>query len=153
MDWLNVSNLAIVTGKDRQTIKNRLEAAGMKPRRNGAAQEYKSRDAVRAILAPELAKGGLSEDTAQAEQARYKAEKMKIELEKIKGESVAVSEVVKWGADVIGRARSKILAMPGRVAPEVPPKHRAAVVKAAERISREALEELAGLEWAQEDNE
>lgn len=145
MDYLNVSELSIITGKDRRTVSQRLNAAELVPRKNGAANEYKTPTAVRAILAPDLATG--DSDTAQAEQARYKAEKMKIELEKIKGEVVSIKDIDYIFSNVTARVKSKILAIPGRIAPEVTPKERAAVVKAADRVIREALEELAGLEY------
>lgn len=144
MQYLNTSQLGDLTGCDRRTVSRRLKEAGVQGRRNGSALEYPSKQALIEILIPEAQKVS-GDESASERQANLKAEKLQIEVEKLKGQSIPRSEVIAWASDIVSRARSKILAIPGRIAPEVAPSNRTSVVKASEKVVREALEELAAL--------
>jgi hypothetical protein len=141
MKEVSGSELAALTGKTWRTVKERLEKAGVQPkRREGPADLYDSVLALAAIYV-----GDASDFDNQRERlAAAQAEKVEMENAVRRGQLTEIEAVERaWGGFVMN-ARARLLGMGTKLGPQLVNIGDAAVIAAAIRTeSRAALAELA----------
>ena len=143
LNCLSVSRLAALVGIHRTTATRRLTRSGVKPvGGHGRAVLYyapdvlKLRDFARRPLDPAAEKARL--DAA-------KADATELELARRRGERVEADEV-EWGlTEVSSVLRTRLLAVPAKVAPELVGRDAAGCCDVVEAALTEALEVLADL--------
>jgi phage terminase Nu1 subunit (DNA packaging protein) len=114
---LSISQLALVTGKDRRTVSERVIALPFEM--DGKAKMYSAPDAVQAILdgaggAPAELDLQIKEESLRLERGR--ADKVTLEVEQTRGELVAIEDVTKEVAKEYTRVRAALLSIPTRMA-------------------------------------
>ena len=112
--YLSINQLAEITGKDRRTIKKKL--AKLNYQRDGRGYYYDAHEAL-PLLFSESAKD--IDKKLQAEQLRYesaRAEKLELEVKKLRGEVVPIEEVAKTVEREYAFVRAHIRAIPSKLA-------------------------------------
>ena len=116
LEFLSISQLSEVTGKDRRTISKRLAnlQSQVGPKN---AQLYKASEAIELLLTPENAKG-LERKLQQAEldEKRARAEKVQIEVARMRGELVSLEDVAKVVEKEYSIIRAQVRAIPSKMA-------------------------------------
>lgn len=116
MDFLNVNQLSKLTGVDRRTIDRRLK--GLAPQKNGnRVKLYDAKIALKKILNP----GGSGLDLTQekARLSKLQADKVQLEVSKLRGELIEVKQVKEQAFNSGRRVRDRILNIPSRISHEL----------------------------------
>jgi hypothetical protein len=96
-DWLSISEISEVTGRDRVTVRNRL--AGIEPKIGPKNAKLYNRNAALPLVLGNGAPQG--EDEAKQRKAAAEAEKAEIIVAKLKGELVSVADMKTAAAQLI----------------------------------------------------
>lgn len=89
-ELLNTSELARRSGLNRATVKTRLETQGVKPQKDGAKEKlYDADEALSALQA----EGALGLRKAQTAKTVVEAERVKLKLDRERGELVSIHDV------------------------------------------------------------
>jgi hypothetical protein len=119
MRYLSMSQLSQVTGKDRRTVKDRLQ--GLEPKLEGRAHLYDAHIALPMIL--ELTDGDNSVAKQMAdEQLRYereRADKVALQNQKLRGEVVSIEEVANVVEGEYAAVKAALIAIPSKCAGEL----------------------------------
>jgi hypothetical protein len=111
-----INQLSEQTGIDRRTLKKRL--AGLKTQKGtGKGNYYDCHEALQAVFAPESRSSiekQLQEQALIYESAR--AEKMKLDVERLRGEVVPIAEVAKEVAKEYTYVRAQVRAISSKIA-------------------------------------
>lgn len=136
----SISALAVEFGRDRRTVA--AAVAGLTPiGREGRADLYRLTDVL-----PALVGGGRPTDLddAKARKLAAEAELAELELAKARGEVVAIGDAAKLIAEEYTAVRSKLLALPTKLAPLLNTDNTEATRALLARGIHEALDELVG---------
>ena len=149
----SINELANMTGRDRRTVARRLESLPSKPGAN-RAKLYDTRAALQRIIAPTGADGEQL-DPAQEKAAldRARRELVELDVQRRRRDLVEVEAVISAWSTQVQIAKSRMMALPARLAPDMV---RATDQREAERhIRREinaVLEELARVDGTPADS-
>ncbi|EJG0618263.1 hypothetical protein [Vibrio parahaemolyticus] len=117
---LSTSQLNEIMGWDRRRVRRVLEDAGIPGESVGASVQYPAKAALIALLSDEIDSPAIDDpateagsETASALYNRIRAEKMQVEIEKMRGELVDEEEVRKYLENVMHTVRHQILDLPG----------------------------------------
>ena len=117
-DWkqgISLRDIEWLTGVTFKTLKKRL--GGLEPaRRDGVSIYYNPRDALRHIMNPRDAASKLDLAQERAKLAREQTLKTSLENQKLAGGLVIIGEARQLFAERVARCRSRLLAIPSRVA-------------------------------------
>lgn len=143
---VSINELGKLTGKDRATVRKRLEELESEPGPHGA-QMYDSKQALEAIYLG----GGGDYQSAAKEKARldhHRANREELLEKKMRGDLVEFDAVVRAVSEMIAAAKAKFMAMPARVAQRLP------VEPAVRRQAQEYMKEevFSGLDELSERN-
>ena len=143
MPLISGSQISDLTGASWRTVRKRLDAAGLSPTRDGAADMWESTTALRAVLV-EAKPNGL--DPQQERARKDAAQALKTEMENLRraGQLMEASEVTAAWADHISSARSRLLAIPSKLPPLMEGRPAAAMQALLRTEINDALRELAG---------
>ena len=143
MPLISGSQISDLTGASWRTVRKRLDAAGLAPTRDGAADMWESTTALRAVLV-EAKPDGL--DPQQERARKDAAMALKVEMENLRraGQLMEASEVTAAWADHISSARSRLLAIPSKLPPLMEGRPAAAMQALLRTEINDALRELAG---------
>ncbi len=143
MPLISGSQISDLTGASWRTVRKRLDAAGLAPTRDGAADMWESTTALRAVLV-EAKPDGL--DPQQERARKDAAQALKTEMENLRraGQLMEASEVTAAWADHISSARSRLLAIPSKLPPLMEGRPAAAMQALLRTEINAALHELAG---------
>ena len=143
MPLISGSQISDLTGASWRTVRKRLDAAGLAPTRDGAADMWESTTALRAVLV-EAKPDGL--DPQQERARKDAAQALKTEMENLRraGQLMEASEVTAAWADHISSARSRLLAIPSKLPPLMEGRPAAAMQALLRTEINDALRELAG---------
>ena len=143
MPLISGSQISDLTGASWRTVRKRLDAAGLSPTRDGAADMWESTTALRAVLV-EAKPDGL--DPQQERARKDAAQALKTEMENLRraGQLMEASEVTAAWADHISSARSRLLAIPSKLPPLMEGRPAAAMQALLRTEINAALHELAG---------
>lgn len=133
--FLSISQLSQVTGKDRRTVTSRI--AALKPNRiEGKAHLYDAHSALEAVYKID------SDDELKVEMAaaslrieKGNAEKIELQLAKIRGEQVDIEAVSSVVEKQLSRVRAQLIAIPNKACRDL-------VVMTDPRIIKAYLEDL-----------
>lgn len=143
----SISQLAALTGKTRETVAKRLNAAGLKPTSGkGTAQEFESTVALPAIF--EATEGG-----QQGELMRARCKNLELDSE-LKKQKIAIADglvipteiVVRVWSGATNAARARLLALPYRVACNCENADFATIQAKTQTLVYEALECIAAFD-------
>lgn len=112
---MTINQLMELTGKSFRTVKKKIES--LKPvREDGRAGHYSTVDALKLIYATAVDKANseLAKETLLLERARR--EKLEIEIGKLRGDLVAIDEVVKVVEKEYSFVRSQVRSLPSKLA-------------------------------------
>jgi hypothetical protein len=139
----SISQLSTWTGFDRRTVSGRLHdlPSTPGPRR---ARLYESRDALRLIYAGSSADGSLNSQQERAALDKVRRLILEEQRRERSGELISADEVRERWQTVILRVRSRLLAMPTKLAGLVAHADQRTVYARTEELLHEALNELAG---------
>lgn len=121
MKLVSISEVAELTGRTFRTVKRRIEEAGVVPaKRTKKSDLYDSR-AVLALLFTAASEGGeeLDLNAERARLAKEQADKTALENAARRGQMVDALVVVNEWTDQIAAARSRLLATPTKLAPQL----------------------------------
>jgi phage terminase Nu1 subunit (DNA packaging protein) len=154
--YLNISQLAEGFGFDRRTVTNKL--ADLEPHKiEGKAKLYELRIAAAILLGNESTSSVQMEKQLKEEQLRYeqaRADKTVLEVEKLRGEVVHITEVAKAVGSEYARVRSRLLSIPSRCAMDLALESNPSLVKhRLDEDVAEALSELTADETYNEGND
>ena len=143
MPLISGSQISDLTGASWRTVRKRLDAAGLSPTRDGAADMWESTTALRAVLV-EAKPDGL--DPQQERARKDAAQALKTEMENLRraGELMEAEAVKAAWADHISSARSRLLAIPSKLPPLMEGRPAAAMQALLRTEINAALHELAG---------
>ena len=143
MPLISGSQISDLTGASWRTVRKRLDAAGLAPTRDGAADMWESTTALRAVLV-EAKPDGL--DPQQERARKDAAQALKTEMENLRraGQLMEASEVTTAWANHISSARSRLLAIPSKLPPLMEGRPAAAMQALLRTEIHAALIELAG---------
>ena len=143
MPLISGSQISDLTGASWRTVRKRLDAAGLAPTRDGAADMWESTTALRAVLV-EAKPDGL--DPQQERARKDAAQALKTEMENLRraGQLMEASEVTAAWSDHISSARSRLLAIPSKLPPLMEGRPAAAMQALLRTEINDALRELAG---------
>ena len=137
--------LAALTGKAWKTVKTRIEAAGIKPRRRERnADLFESAPALAAIYAGDAPSDAGEFDTQRERLAAAQAEKYEHENAIRRHQIAWMPEVDQAVAEVIGNARARILGIGPKLGPQLVNIGHASIIATA--IRTECYAALAELE-------
>ncbi len=137
---LSINQLATLSGSTHRTIRKRL--ADLAPVRvTGNALLYNPKDALPLIYLGSDKGESLDLSQERARLAKVQTERQALLLERDRGRLIEIEAVGEVVADEYARVRSRLLALPNRLAAAFP-EHRANVFAKSEAIVHEALEEL-----------
>lgn len=145
MEHVSHEQLATLLSMDRRTVKARLLKAGVAPiSKRGRQAKYASDVALAAILAPDR---GSPDDLARerARLAAEQADRVAMQNAEARGEYISRMVVMATWANLISSFRSRMLAMPRKLAPLLA--NSATPVQCAQLVEDEvyhALEEVSG---------
>lgn len=145
MNELSQKELAELLGLTTRQIRN-LEAEGMPCRAEKNRKRYPAREAIswyhdrrvqRAVY--EMAPTDFND--AKAREMAARAEKAEIEVRQLRGELIHVDDLEALHARPLAQLRSRLLALPGRIAAELP-MPAVDAVEAIEPVVHEIMAEL-----------
>lgn len=144
MKELSQKELAVLLGLSTRQIRN-LEAEGM-PHRAEKNRKYYPVDAVQWYVGrkeqaarDEVAPTDFNE--AKAREMAARAEKAEIEVRQLRGELIHVDDLEALHAKPLAQLRARLLALPGRIAAELP-MPAVEAVEAIEPVVHEIMAEL-----------
>ena len=118
LPYLSISQLSVLTGKDRATVKKKL--MNVKPYSEKAnATLYDGREALKYLVEPIVEDEKATSKKLLEEQLRYesaRAEKVEIEVARQKGELVAIEDVTRTVGKEYTYVRASILSLPAKLA-------------------------------------
>lgn len=139
------AEIAGILGLQTRQIRN-LEAQGLPHRAEGRRKFYPLPEAVRwvrdrdvATVLADVAPTGF--DEARAREMAARAEKAELEVRKMRGELVDVAEWEREFSGPLAEIRAQLLALPGRIAAELPLPP-AQSVEIIERVVHEVMSEV-----------
>lgn len=146
MSLESVNRLAELTGRDRATVARRLSSLVATPGPKNA-QLYESRDALPLLVeSPPTAGDRLSLEQERAMLARRQRELAELKIEKERGHLIPAETVEAFVTRVLGAFRSRLLALPHRLASSCENRDYTEVERRATDLVHEALNDLAELE-------
>lgn len=130
---VTVNHLADLTALDRRTVARRLSPLPGKA--EGHTRVYDSAAALRVLYGGTEGKLDPQEQRARLDKAR--ADLAEMDLEVRRGQLVRAEVVAKTWSDLVTVAKSRLLAVPSRVAPELVNRD----MRACEQVVRDAIHE------------
>ena len=143
MPLISGSQISDLTGASWRTVRKRLDAAGLSPTRDGAADMWESTTALRAVLV-EAKPNGLDPQQERARKDAAQALKTEMENQRRAGElMVAADAAAAWAAH-ISAAKTKLLSLPTKLPPLLEGKPAPVMATLLRTEVHAALRELAG---------
>lgn len=136
------SELARLTGMAWRTIRARMDAAGITGTKNGAATEFESAEALRAIYLP-TGNEQLDGNHERARKDKELADKLSLENKVRRKELIPLDVVIHGVGGLIANANSKLRQIPHAIGQHVPADIRPRVVGESAKLVGEALGDLA----------
>ncbi len=143
MPLISGSQISDLTGASWRTVRKRLDAAGLSPTRDGAADMWESTTALRAVLV-EAKPDGLDPQQERARKDAAQALKTEMENQRRAGELMEAEAVKLVWANHISSARARLLAIPSKLPPLLEGKPAPAMATLLRAEVHAALRELAG---------